>query len=40
MRMRIQRPRTVPVRAYVRYRFGRWEHVCRHWRSCPRWWAS
>lgn len=22
------------VSAYVRYRFGRWEHVVGHWRCC------
>lgn len=25
----------VHVRAYVRFRFGRLEDVCQHWRSYP-----
>jgi hypothetical protein len=28
-------PRAVHVRAYVRYRFNRFEHVCEHCRSFP-----
>ena len=28
-------PRTVHVRAYDRYRFGKWESVCAHCRSHP-----
>lgn len=28
-------PKVVHVRNYVRYRFGRWEHVCEHCRSFP-----
>jgi len=27
--------RTVFVRAYVRFRFGKLENVCQHWRSHP-----
>lgn len=27
--------KSVPVRAYVRRRFGRDEYVRRHWRSAP-----
>ena len=27
--------RNVFVRAYVRFRFGRIENVCQHWRSNP-----
>lgn len=27
--------KVVRVRAYVRWRFGRLEHVCAHWRSHP-----
>jgi hypothetical protein len=27
--------RRVFVRAYLRIRFGRLEHVCQHWRSHP-----
>lgn len=27
--------KSVYVQAYPRYRFGRWEHVCQHWRSHP-----
>lgn len=27
--------RDVHVRAYNRFRFGRWEAVCQHWRSSP-----
>jgi len=23
------------VHAYMRFRFGRWESVCAHWRSYP-----
>ena len=33
--MRFQRIKTVFVRAYPLYRFGRWESVCNHWRSHP-----
>jgi hypothetical protein len=29
-------PKSVHVRAYVRFRFGRIEHVCEHCRSNPR----
>lgn len=28
--------KSVFVRAYVRFRFGRMENVCQHWRSYPR----
>lgn len=31
----VAKPKVVPVRAYVRWRFGRLEHVCAHWRSLP-----
>ena len=27
--------KVVPVRAYTRYRFGRFESVCKHMRSMP-----
>lgn len=27
--------KSVFVRAYARFRFGRWEGVCTHWRSAP-----
>jgi len=27
--------KSVFVRAYVRFRLGRREHVCQHWRSHP-----
>ncbi len=30
------RTKNVPVRAYTRRRFGRVEHVIRHFRSYPR----
>lgn len=29
------KPKLIAVRAYVRLRFGRLEHVCAHWRSWP-----
>lgn len=29
------RSKVVRVRAYLRTRFGRLEHVCAHWRSHP-----
>ncbi|WP_167059189.1 hypothetical protein [Pantoea sp. Ap-967] len=29
------RNKTVYVHAYPRFRFGRWEHVCQHYRSAP-----
>jgi len=29
------RTKSVFVRAYVRFRFGRIENVCQHWRSLP-----
>jgi len=28
--------KVVPVRQYQRYRFGRWETVCKHCRSLPK----
>lgn len=33
--MRSSKPKTVHVRAYVRFRFNRNEHVIQHWRSWP-----
>lgn len=27
--------KSVFVRAYIRLRFGKIEHVCQHWRSAP-----
>lgn len=30
-----RRPRSVYVRAYVRWRFAKLEHVCQHYRSHP-----
>ena len=30
-----EKVKDVFVRAYVRMRFGRQEHVCAHWRSHP-----
>lgn len=27
--------KVVPVRQYERFRFGRWESVCKHRRSLP-----
>lgn len=27
--------KSVYVCGYLRYRFGRWESVCQHWRSHP-----
>lgn len=27
--------KSVFVHAYPRFRFGRWESVCNHWRSAP-----
>ena len=29
------RLKNVRVRPYVRFRFGKLEHVCEHWRSLP-----
>lgn len=29
------RPKCVPVRAYERWRFGKWESVTHHFRSLP-----
>lgn len=33
--MRFNKIKTVFVNEYPRFRFGRWEHVCQHWRSHP-----
>ncbi len=33
--MRFFKRKSVHVRAYVRYRFGKLEDVCQHWRSPP-----
>jgi len=33
--MPISRLKSVFVSPYVRFRFGRLEHVCQHWRSHP-----
>ena len=33
--MAYTRWKSVFVRTYVRFRFGRREHVCQHWRSHP-----
>lgn len=30
-----ERPKLVHVQAYTRFRFGRQENVCSHWRSLP-----
>lgn len=30
------RQKIVHVNAYPRYRLGKWEHVCSHFRSLPR----
>ncbi len=27
--------KTVHVTSYPRFRLGRWEQVCEHWRSAP-----
>lgn len=35
MATRQARPKTVHVCAYVRFRKGKLEHVCQHWRSWP-----
>lgn len=31
----MMKPKAVRVRAYIRMRLGRLEHVCAHWRSWP-----
>lgn len=31
----MQQIRSVHVSSYTRFRFGRWEDVCEHWRSHP-----
>nr|DAX13858.1 MAG TPA: hypothetical protein [Bacteriophage sp.] len=28
-------PYLVHVNQYKRFRLGKWEHVCQHWRSYP-----
>lgn len=33
--MQATKIKTVFVNAYHRFRFGRWESVCQHWRSAP-----
>lgn len=33
--MHYDRPKTVYVREYTRFRFGKFESVCQHWRSHP-----
>ena len=33
--MAYYRVKSVFVRGYHRFRFGRWESVCQHWRSYP-----
>lgn len=33
--MTYSRLKNVFVRTYRRFRFGRWENVCQHWRSMP-----
>ena len=30
------RKKGVFVRTYFRFRFGKWEHVCAHYRSYPK----
>ncbi len=30
-----RKKKVVPVMAYPRFRFGRWEHVVSHYRSLP-----
>lgn len=35
MRRAYSKFRNVFVRAYVRFRFGKFENVCQHWRSYP-----
>jgi hypothetical protein len=35
MEVHLQRPRVVRVISYLRFRFGKREHVCSHWRSLP-----
>ncbi len=35
MNIRNWRPKQVHVSAYTRFRFGRLENVCQHWRSWP-----
>lgn len=34
-RQLVQQIRSVHVSQYYRFRFGRWESVCEHWRSLP-----
>lgn len=33
--MSYRKLKSVFVHAYPRYRLGRWESVCQHWRSNP-----
>ncbi len=33
--MRYSKIKSVFVNAYRRFRFGKWEDVCQHWRSHP-----
>lgn len=33
--MRFAKLKSVFVRAYRRFRLGKWENVCQHWRSLP-----
>ena len=35
MRARSRKEKSVYVRAYTRFRFGKHESVCQHWRSWP-----
>ncbi|RZT04139.1 hypothetical protein EV582_5021 [Duganella sp. BK701] len=35
MRFATSKVKTVFVRQYIRFRFGRLENVCQHWRSLP-----
>lgn len=30
-----RKAKTVFVHEYPRFRLGKWEHVCSHWRSLP-----
>lgn len=31
----LYKPKSVFVRAYIRFRFGKLEHVCQHFRPAP-----
>lgn len=35
MRIHAYKLKSVFVRPYIRFRFGRLENVCQHWRSWP-----